>query len=176
MIIRLLTALLVFSSFIIPAGKEELIPWSKDRKLEWADFKAKPDPGTENAALTSSAIGFGWGFDEKGFSYTVKCSFDKQKSWGRIKNDHILAHEQGHFDITEIYARKLHKALKGYAFKGKSSEKELQSIYAKLMTEQEQLQARYDRETEHSKKLPEQKEWLVKIATELRELNDYSDY
>jgi hypothetical protein len=176
MMIRLLAVFMFFSSFTGIIAKDAPIPWNKDRKLTWADFKARPDNNSENAALTSSGIAFGWGYDEKGFSYTITCTFDPTKSWGRVKNDLILAHEQGHFDITEIYARKLKQALTGYTFNEKTAGKDIGPIYSRLMNEHVKMQADYDRESDHSRKAVPQQQWLVKIARELEDLKAYSNY
>ncbi len=39
--------------------------------------------------------------------------FDRQRSWvkNEAKLDYVLRHEQGHFDIFEVYTRKIRKAL-----------------------------------------------------------------
>ncbi|MBC8032596.1 MAG: DUF922 domain-containing protein [Chitinophagaceae bacterium] len=176
MMIRLLVLLLIFSSYTTVPAKDELIPWESTRRLTWADFKASPDNNSENAALTSSGITFGWGFGEKGFSYEITCTFNKQKSWGRIKNAYILAHEQGHFDITEIFARKLKKAIAEHKPDTKNSGKELGAVYSRVMTELSQMQADYDQETDHSRVKAKQEEWLVKISKELASLEAYSRY
>jgi len=58
-----------------------LIPWSASRKLTWSDFKGDPDPHSSNAALTSSNINIEFGYNETGFQYSIKCSFDRNRSW-----------------------------------------------------------------------------------------------
>jgi hypothetical protein len=37
---------------------------------------------------------------------------DTQKSWIGVQDSDVLNHEQGHFDITEIYARRFQKLMK----------------------------------------------------------------
>jgi len=152
------------------------IPWSASRKLVWSDFTGTPDPHSSNAALTSSNINIDFGYDEKGFQYTIKCSFDKTRSWVRIKNNDVLAHEQGHFDIAEVYARKLNKLMKGYRFNAKTASNDVNQLYENTMKQHRQAQTQYDEETDYSRNRPKQEEWLKKIGDDLKSLEEYSHY
>jgi lipopolysaccharide export LptBFGC system permease protein LptF len=153
-----------------------LIPWSASRRLTWSDFTGNPDPHSTNAALTSSNINIEFGYDEKGFQYTIKCSFDKNRSWVRIKNSEVLAHEQGHFDIAEIYARKLNKLMKAYRFNAKTVGTDINQLYENAMKQHRQTQLQYDQETDYSRNKPKQEEWLKKIAGDLKILDEFSNY
>jgi hypothetical protein len=153
-----------------------LIPWSASRKLAWNDFKGHPDPHSSNAALTSSNINIEFGYDEKGFQYSIKCSFDKDRSWVRIKNNDVLVHEQGHFDIAEIYARKLNKLMKAYQFNAKTVSTDLNLSYENTMKQHRQTQVQYDQETDYSRNKPKQEEWLKKITADLTGLDAFANY
>src|SRR5580765_1242704 len=107
----------------LPSPKDSLIDWNPGRKLSWEDFKSQPDGSSVNAALTSTNINIDYTFNSQGFKYKIRCQFDPSKSWGRIRNDYILSHEQAHFDIAEIHARLLHKALKNYKFNAQTVSK-----------------------------------------------------
>lgn len=152
------------------------IAWSADRKLTWNDFKATPDPASTNAALTNSSINLGWGFNQYGFSYTINCHFNKNKSWGRVKTPAVLEHEQGHFDIAEMHARKLNQALKAYRFNSKTVNDDVGKILDSVIKLHHALQALYDRETDFSRKVEQQGFWLKKIAGELKELDGFANY
>ena len=159
-----------------PQNNDE-IAWSTARPLVWSDFKGAPDGSNVNAALTSSKIVFGYNYNSRdGFGWHIQCLFDKSRSWVRVKNDFILAHEQGHFDITEMYARKLQKQLKGYSFNKDKAQKEVPAIYQAIMKEQVDTQNRYDAETDHSRIKDKQLAWLEKIKKGLDELKEYADY
>jgi lipopolysaccharide export LptBFGC system permease protein LptF len=121
-----------------------LIPWSASRKLTWSDFTGNPDPHTSNAALTSSNINIEYGYDEKGFKYSITCNFDKNRSWVRIKNNEVLAHEQGHFDLAEINARRLNKLMKAYHFNAKTANTDLNKLYGDAMKQHRLEQTQYD--------------------------------
>lgn len=153
-----------------------LIPWNASRKLTWSDFTGSPDPHSTNAALTSSNINIEFGYDEEGFQYSIKCSFDKNRSWVRIKNNEVLAHEQGHFDIAEIYARKLNKLMKAYRFNAKTAGTDINQLYENAMKQHRQTQLQYDQETDYSRNKPKQLEWLKKIDADLKSLELFANY
>jgi hypothetical protein len=153
-----------------------LIDWSPDRKLTWADFKGTPNPSSPNAALTNSSINVEFGFNGKGMTHSIKCRFNKSLSWGRIKNDYILKHEQGHFDIAEIHARLLHKALLDYAFNAKTVNDDVTKIYNSVIDAHVKFQKSYDLETNHSIDTAQQVVWNRKIDSLLGALKSFSDY
>lgn len=169
-----------FFAFLLTAltGTEQasFIEWSASRKLTWDDFKAPPDPASTNAALTSSAINVEFGYDEEELQFNIKCSFDKNKSWVRIRNTAILLHEQGHFDIAELHARKLNKALKAYPFNAKTVSNDVNRIYDSVMALHHAAQNEYDKETDFSRNKEKQAIWLKKIAEDLQGLQMYAAY
>jgi len=167
---------LITTSQTSPTPAENLILWSPTRKLTWTDFKASPDASSSNAALTNAKILFSYEHDGETLKFKVRCGFDKTKSWGRVKNDYILAHEQKHFDISELYARKLYKALREYKFKVKTVDNDLNAIYQKVIQEHFTTQAQYDRETDHSLRPEEQKKWDEKIDQELKDTKAFANY
>lgn len=154
-------------------ANEEMIAWSPTYKLTWADYKARPETGSDVAATTTTYIGIEYNINASGFSYKIQCRFSKDRSWGLHKTPYILAHEQGHFDIAELFARKLHKAMLAYRFNKRTYQQDLKAIYEKLMNEKEAMQDEYDRETNHSINRRQQAVWLEKISFLL---NDYSAY
>jgi len=152
------------------------IDWSPSNKLTWADFQAEPDKNSSVAALTSTNIKIDFGYANATLQYHIRCRFDKAKSWGRVKNDYILMHEQAHFDIAEIYARKLNKALKKYTPDAANISKEVNKIYNDMMQEYYDRQDEYDKETNFSINHTKQAEWLKKISDELSDLKEYAHY
>ena len=155
---------------------EDLIDWNANRKLTWADYKGRPDPASDAAASTTTYLAIEYKIGSGSFGYKIQSRFSRTRSWGLHKTDYILSHEQGHFDIAEIYARKLHREMSEYRFDRKSFQKDLKKIYDDVTTEKEEMQDRYDRETRHSINKTKQAEWLEKIADLLEEYKDYADY
>jgi len=155
---------------------EELLDWSSTRKLTWADYKAKPNPDSDAAASTTSYLGISYNIKSDGFSYTIESKFSKTRSWGVHKTAYVLSHEQGHFDIAEIFARKLHQKMSAYTFNRKTYAQDLKKIYQDVLDEKESMQHSYDTETNHSINKEKQAEWLKRIAATLEEYKRYADY
>jgi hypothetical protein len=155
---------------------EEFLPWTYTRPLTWDDFLCEPKRNSDAVALTSTALGISYNVSNNQLHYEITCSFSKVKSWGLLKTDYILAHEQGHFDITEIYARKLHKELLDYKFNRRTFRQDVNVIYDRVIKEKENLQFAYDGLTDHSRNKTVQKEWLEKIEELLKETEPYADY
>src|SRR5262249_44372894 len=87
------------------------IYWSAEKKLTGSDFQGRPDPASSMKAMTHSGIAYSWQCANGTLTYEVIARFDRSKSWMRPGAEtKLLLHEQKHFDITEIYARKMRKA------------------------------------------------------------------
>jgi uncharacterized membrane protein YcgQ (UPF0703/DUF1980 family) len=162
--------------FLFAQKEGNYINWSPGRKLAWHDFTAEPDKQGDAAALTATHLGFSYSVVSGKISYTIDCRFDKDKSWGRVKNDWILKHEQGHFDIAEIFARKLHKAVSSYQFNRNTFQKDLDAIYTGIVKEKETFQQQYDDDTDYSRNKVKQEEWLKKIEKMLGEFKGFAGY
>jgi hypothetical protein len=169
--------LVLFTSLLsVPPPDDNLVDWSISRKLSWADFKSKPDAGSSDAALTSSTINVEFGYDKNGLKHSITCRFNKLKSWARVKNNYILNHEQGHFDLAEGYARELHKELQEYTFNKQTVNDDLNKIYNRVMQKHLEEQNLYDRQTDHSLDTARQSVWNGKIKSMLAELEAFKEY
>lgn len=155
---------------------EELISWSSTKRLAWSDYKASPDPNSDAAASTTTYLMISYKISDTHFSYAIESKFSRTRSWGLHKTAYILSHEQGHFDIAEVFARKLNKKMKEYVFNRRTYQKELKKIYQDILNEKEEIQNRYDKETNHSINKEKQAEWLKKIVKMLDEYKAYADY
>src|SRR6185312_10076131 len=107
---KFLYALVIVSLFAFTGDdKKDLILWSSAYKLQWQDFKGNVQGGSTLKAMTWSTIELETKkIDANGIVLNISASFIKNQSW-RQKNfsdDFVLKHEQTHFDITEVYARK----------------------------------------------------------------------
>src|SRR5439155_22015253 len=149
------------------AQDDEFVEWSPAKRLTWDDYLAKPSSSSDAAAITSTALGLEYHVRNNALTYKITCKFSKTRSWGKYKTDYILEHEQGHFDITEIFARKLENALREYDFNPKKFKSDLDQIYGEIMGKKEELQNQYDVETDYSRNKEKQAEWLKKIQREL---------
>jgi Bacterial protein of unknown function (DUF922) len=154
----------------------ELIPWTPYRRLSWNDYLCEPTRGTDAVASTSTSLGLSYQIVDDRLTYHITCGFSKEKSWGLLKTEYILAHEQGHFDITEIFARKLNEALQDYHLNPRTFKRDIGDIYQSIVKEKEDYQEMYDGETDHSRNHKLQVEWLDRVHTLLQDSQDYAQY
>ncbi len=159
-----------------PGDEAEVIPWAPAARLNWDDFQCEPKRGTDAVASTSTSLGIAYQMVNGKLTYHISCNFSKAKSWGLMKTEYILAHEQGHFDITEIFARKLNEALQNYEFNHRTFRKDISDIYQSIVAQKEEYQQRYDGETDHSRNRAVQAEWLDRINTLLNDTEAYEMY
>ncbi len=93
-------------SFVVLVGTidAQILNW-KQRKLELDDFKAQELSVDTLAGQSSVFIGMLQKSKGAFLTFSVDACFDQSESWIRVsnKNQETLNHEQGHFDITEIY-------------------------------------------------------------------------
>lgn len=174
--------LLLASSFSLQQS-DNIICWSKDRKLTWDDFTKKY--GLENAA-ESNVIFF------KQITYKGRATglydtvvvetsaiFNKSKSFLSPGSETpiLLQHEQGHFDIAEIHARKFRKILMEYIpiYNDYRLMLYIEENKDKIKAENNAEDNLYDEETDHHNFEGEQQRWTEKIGKELKELEHYSD-
>lgn len=166
----------VASAKTIRVEDENHIPWIDNRKLTWSDFQSDPKLNTETVALTSTTLGLTYKLVNGELDYQISCNFTKHKSWATMKTDYILAHEQGHFDITELFARRLYQSLRLYQFSSKTYKQDIANIYQQAVKEKEDLQQAYDRETNHSRNRKVQAQWEERITDMLTASEPFADY
>jgi Bacterial protein of unknown function (DUF922) len=167
--------LLPFTGFA-QTDTEEFLRWNANKRLTWNDYKAAANPDSDAAASTSTILSIEYKMSSSNFGYTINSYFSKTRSWGLHKTPYILSHEQGHFDIAEIFARKLHKEMSSYVFNKKTYQKELKKIYEDVSEDKDEMQNEYDKETNHSINKEKQAAWLKKIETLLKEYEPWSNY
>ena len=154
-------------------SEEEKIAWDENRKLRWEDFKGVPNAADDFVASTNSGVSFSVSYREENgeafLQYTVTANFYPKLSWYRSKDvsKYILAHEQTHFDITELHARKLRKALaeipQDRSFRDKAS-----ILYNKMEAERREMQLQYDADSNHSNIEAEEYRWQDYVKDQLK--------
>ena len=155
--------------------EEEQIRWQPDFRLQWSQFKGKPDRMSNMDALTESGITFNWSCDWRGFSIEAYAIFVPEGSWVKAPTNALLMHEQLHFDITELHARKLRQYFKqiqdpcrlGKSGIDKAAQGFIEASYA--------MQNAYDSATEHGQNTRIQKEWQIKISDALTALAAFAE-
>ena len=156
------------TGFQVPKGKN-LICWEEGQSLVWKDFKGRVPGRTPHAAITY--VNFQYEVLSKN-SIRVSNCFVKDKSWTKRdeQNPYILKHEQYHFHISEIFARRIRQDLVHVA---EASTVEVQQVFDKWMERYQAEQTLYDQETSHSRIRTEQLRWENKIDKSLTELSEF---
>ncbi|MBS1587038.1 MAG: DUF922 domain-containing protein [Bacteroidetes bacterium] len=154
-----------------------VIEWSAARKLAWDDFQGRVPAVALEAAL--SQCGFGYATNSvtkrETLIVTVSARFYRNESWSRAdkRSIRLLQHEQRHFDLCELYARKLRQQLASEHYTG-TDMKKVDKLYDTLMGALNKAQQEYDDETTHGLNTDKQNEWNDRIAKELNALSAYS--
>ena len=160
---------------LLPFQEEDRLFWSKDYSLQWSDYLGNVPKSSKFDATSNVGITAPCEYSNGILEADVICYLNKKKSWVKSKSEILLKHEQGHFDISEIYARKLRQQLSCYKFKRKTIKSDYYKLYNKNKKELDIRQDLYDKETELSHNEIKQEEWTKKIATELNALDEYSN-
>jgi len=165
--------------------KDEFILWQENKKLKIQDFRAdNKDTVKVNrqqflGAISAIRIEYS-SFQRNKNSvpeFSIKTYFDPNESWMLLKNDYVLQHEQIHFDLTELYARKMRKSVESLRQKNVTNI----SIYRKkiqhwnAMKEKASNQFDADNQDYYIKigqkilfqKNPKQEAWKKKVDREL---------
>ncbi len=170
--------LFIFFANLTTSEYDGIIFWQKDRTIDWTDFKAVPNPSSPYDAEANSGVRYTYSLTNKGNSshvnFEVHSFFNAQQSWikAQKQTELLLQHEQLHFDISELHARKLKKAFLEQKF-SKAHKKEIEKIFNKINKERAIMQALYDEESDHSKNKLEQARWKAFIKAELSTLSKY---
>lgn len=168
-----------FLIFVLIQPIEESMLWEESYKLKWSDFKGQPKNNIDAAALTVSGITLDISAKTTEtklieFTVIVEARFYHDQSWYRkeMASPFILAHEQLHFDITELYARKFRYQIDKTTF-SIHIKKEMEKLNKAINTELKDMQEKYDRDSNFSRNVETQRKWQKYIRTELKNLSKY---
>lgn len=173
------SALLLFTVLGLPhiaysQDDPDLRPWNTG-PLTWSEFQGHPETHDHmHGAVTYAGIALEienvdfWG----NMTFKAYAVFDRKKSWTRknMNDRKLLAHEQVHFDIAEVYARRLQKKLNDMGLKRKDAKK-AKRLHHKYNSEQLKVQAVYDEETIHGISEPVQAQWRELVNQGLIDLD-----
>jgi hypothetical protein len=179
MLLRVLILLVSFA--FIPTGisendQEKFITWNASRKLSWDDFKAKHSSNSRHAALSHTGISVDLSERDGLMTVRLEARFDKSQSWKKDDNPtlYLLAHEQLHFDITELYARKMRRQILEHQWlQEKDWVKAFEKMFEQNQAELWNFQGDYDRFTNHSLVEAAQSEWREAISDSLKLYSGY---
>lgn len=136
--------------------------------------------GENTGAVTVSSISYtAQQISPQEATVTITARFHPQESWTRYphltKPEEALEHEKKHFELTEIYARKLRKLVSNSRYSSARFKDEINKQFTDLVTQHRAEQVRYDHETNHSINHPQQIKWNARIDEQLASLTSYSE-
>lgn len=166
----LLTASLLLASFCFGQNKT----WSKTKKLQWSDFQnpVKPTKEKDIVALTSTGIRYVVSQQKSSpgkVQVHISAIFNPKKSWKNNMglNNQALDHEQGHFDIAEIYSRKIRSEVARQIITKSDFDSKFKLLYDRIYQEYQKFQVIYDQETNRGLNLNKQQEYREMINRQL---------
>lgn len=166
-----------FCSSFKKDGQKDILIWEENRLLTWDDFKGKP--AKRFSAASTHYDTFKNLTDKKTHALVeVLAVFYINKSWKKVSwiNESVLAHEQKHFDIVELYARKLRRQIQERKYSSYANLKTASdSLYDVMDKEMDVYQDKYDDETDASMNGEKQREWNKKIMDEIASLSLYKN-
>ncbi len=159
---------------------ESEILWRSDYNISWNDFQGNPDSLSSNKAKTYSKIEFIYIEQDGDLLLDFACYFNKSQSWSNVnfQTKESLSHEQLHFDIAELVARKIRKECTILQTEKNNLDETLSlidNIYNRNYDNVwDSITNQYDSETNHGLKIDKQLKWKNKIALELNSLKDFA--
>jgi len=166
-----IAVILLFLS-VLTYGQENLLVWNESKPLQWDDFSGKANDTSHFDAESFAEVLYKYTFNSpKNVHFEVKATFNRNISWIKqgYKSAALLKHEQAHFDIAELYSRKLKMNFDNFNYSS-DFEQEVQQIFNKVKAEYHQMQRLYDEQTNHSTIVSKQNEWETLINEELAKL------
>jgi hypothetical protein len=156
-------------------------PWAAKRPLTWTDFKGQPPRDSPAAAETAYTLLHGVQCTGSTFEYRVVAAFRPEQSWVRpdilkrpADSTRALRHEQTHFDLTELHARRLRRYFMELVAPCKASNSDLANVAERYIRDEANAQAKYDSETDHGRKTAEQTRWDKEVDGQLFSTSKYT--
>ena len=162
-----------------PVRAQDVIEWSSERRLSRADFKGRVPSAAGNASMSRLSIDLSWGCEADELVASARATFDPSQSWwrpasanvwsaerrGAHRDSQLLEHEQVHFDLTEIFARRIRKRF--HELKDACGEPggadSVRDDIERINRDLQDTQRRYDRETGHGTNGVAQLRWVGRV-------------
>lgn len=182
-------SVLIWIMLLLPMGKggklfaqylevdtASYIEWSENLYLNWQDYVFM-EFGREDGsgmALTSVKHSVRGGIVGGEPKFEVKVLFVKNDSWTTDSTSiTLLAHEKLHFDIAELYGRKIRKQIDELFKRGERDLKIYNKNVRQLLGDFKRFSHNYDKETRHGRDFDKQKVWFDNVYSELERLKLY---
>ncbi len=154
------------------AQEEAVIEWEEGRPLSWDDYELRVFKSHKGQlAITSVKHTVRGYLNDEIPDFEVKVLFIKRDSWTTDKEDlELLAHEQLHFDIGELFRRRIVKRINGLRKQGEKQKAIYRYVIRKELSEFRNFSKSYDKATRHGSLKEEQAKWQKDVWDELKRL------
>ncbi|MBC3542358.1 DUF922 domain-containing protein [Rufibacter sediminis] len=150
------------------------IPWAVQKRLTWDDFAGDPSPTNQHHALTSTNMEMKVKCENNKLKFKVDAVFKPKESWTRNRTSTLLlAHEQLHFDLTELHARILRKRLAELPNACNNGAADLNRYASEAFNNWHKEQDLYDAQSRHGLDKEQQLEWIASVELRLKQLEAY---
>jgi hypothetical protein len=157
------------------------IAWSLNRPLTWDDFRATPPTDGEEQAKTVYLLSYESRCRGQDFNVDVTAIMLPSQSWVKpfvratvAGSARVLRHEQTHFNLTEVHARRMRRYFKELYNACGLPDERLREAVDRFVREESEAQGRYDRETQYGRNDLAQKRWDQDVADMLSSLATFS--
>lgn len=152
--------------------ESEVIEWKEGKLLTWDDYKLRVFKSQNGQlAITSVKHSVRGYLNDEIPDFEVKVLFIKSDSWTTDKEDlQLLAHEQLHFDIGELFRRKIVKRINGLRKQGEKQKAIYRYVIRKELSDFRNFSKSYDKATRHGSLKEEQVKWQRDVWEELKRL------
>lgn len=156
------------------SSEEDAVEWKEGRSLSWNDYKLRVFRSNRGQlAITSVRHSIRGYLNDEIPDFEVKVLFIKNDSWTTDKEDsELLAHEQLHFDIGELFRRKIVKRINGLRRQGEKQKAIYRYVIRKELSEFRNFSKSYDKATRHGNLKDEQEKWERDVWEELKRLHN----
>ncbi len=176
----LFTVVVVVISIFAKAQVSQVINYEPN-SLKWSHYALSSKPSGYQKAFTYCGISYAVRSDEKGLTAEFQAYVDLKESWvlKGAQSVQLLSHEQGFFDLTEVYARLMKQATIEYIESegpNLTYEALLQAVRGIYKEKNNQLfieQQSYNVETRNGNDQEAQAQWNKKIKSRLVALEKY---
>lgn len=166
---------LLFIALLSLFGKntsEIRIPY---RQLTWSDYRGNvPENEPSIAARTFTQIEYETEQQGGKYYFRVLVYFVPDSSFVRIKSEATLRHEQTHFKIACIEAKRCNLAMAPMQGGDSIAEVAASALYDHCFEQASRKQDLFDLETNHSLNLEAEKRWEDRVSRELRNFETLS--
>ncbi len=163
-----------FAAFL-QSNEDRYLFWKPGLKLKWSDFHGHVK-SEDDASASASYIGFFHKIKKSAHADSIlldtRAFFNKAKSWVKVPsvNPDLLAHEQLHFDLAELFSRKFRRAVEQINIREISLNRIVDSTYKYYANKGDSMHFLYDIETNHGLNRESQYKWNEKVKEELLQL------